>query len=304
MKSTFYKSLLIISLFCSGLFAQSLSENLKILEPLLYKQWTGELKSPDGSESWETKHEFKLLWNGETIKFSATTPERNSNAEGFYYYDRQEQKIAVMIINDKGIYQKGYVTLEDGLITVKGTISFPERTFEYKNTFEITSEGKMIDRWYQNAFGPWMAGHVIEFTGSNSDVDLDEEKKVIEKVLNDNIGWALEKDLDLLYSTMQKDSTLLIINPDNSKIDGFKEVEETAKSFWMDPRFKATYSAVKNLRVTFSNKGTVAWYYCLLDDFGEWNGKPYKWENARWTGTLEKIDNKWVIRQMHISFPK
>ena len=130
------------------------------------------------------------------------------------------------------------------------------------------------------------------------------EKKSIEKVINDNIGWAITKDLDLLYSTVQKDSTFLIVNPDNSLIDGFSEVEETAKSFWMDPRFKATHSEVKDLRVTFSESGTVAWYYCLLDDFGEWNGRPYKWENARWTGVLEKIKGKWVIHQMHISFPK
>jgi len=133
---------------------------------------------------------------------------------------------------------------------------------------------------------------------------VQQEKKSIEKVINDNICWALTKNLDLLYSTMQKDSTLLIVNPDSSMIDGFSEVEQTARSFWMDPRFKATHSEVKNLRITLSENGTVAWYFCLLDDFGEWDGKPYKWENARWTGVLEKIKNRWVIRQMHISFPK
>ena len=130
------------------------------------------------------------------------------------------------------------------------------------------------------------------------------EKKSIKKVINDNIGWAVTKDLDLLYSTMQKDSTFLIVNPDNSLIDGFSEVEKTAKSFWMDARFKAIHSEVKDLRITFSENGNVAWYYCLLDDYGEWDGRLYKWENARWTGILEKTDNKWVIRQMHISFAK
>lgn len=133
---------------------------------------------------------------------------------------------------------------------------------------------------------------------------IEQEKIIIKKVINDNIGWALTKNLDLLYSTMQRDSSLLIINPNDSQINGFAEVEETANSFWMDPRFKATHTEVKNLRITFSECGTVAWYYCLLDDFGEWDGNPYKWENARWTGILEKINEKWVIRQMHISFPK
>ncbi len=133
---------------------------------------------------------------------------------------------------------------------------------------------------------------------------LQKERQIIEKVVNDNIKWALNKDLDLLYSTIRQDSTFLIVNPDASLVEGFAQVEETAKSFWMDLRFKATYSAVKDLRVNFSESGTVAWYYCSLDDFGEWNGRPYKWENARWTGVLEKIHGKWVIQQMHISFPQ
>jgi len=133
---------------------------------------------------------------------------------------------------------------------------------------------------------------------------LQKERQIIEKVINDNIKWALNKDLDLLYSTIQQDSTFRIVNPDASLMEGFAQVEKTAKSFWMDPCFKATYSAVKDLHINFTKSGTTAWYYCLLDDFGEWNGRPYQWENARWTGVLEKIDGKWVIRQMHISFPK
>jgi len=139
---------------------------------------------------------------------------------------------------------------------------------------------------------------------TNPNETIKKEKEIIEKVINDNIGWAITKDLDLLYNTMLRDSTLLIINPDSSKVEGILGVENTAKSFWMDPRFKATYFKVKDLRITLSNSGTVAWYYCLLDDFGEWNGKPYKWENARWTGVLEKNNDNWVICQMHISFPK
>ncbi|RJP63548.1 MAG: hypothetical protein C4539_16100 [Ignavibacteriales bacterium] len=139
---------------------------------------------------------------------------------------------------------------------------------------------------------------------SIQDEKTKKEKDIIAQVINDNICWALNKDLDLMYSTLRKDSTLLFIHPDSSMIEGFAEVENTAKSFWMDPRFKATYSKVKNLRIDIANCGTVAWYYCLLDDFGEWNGHPYKWQNARWTGVLEKIDGKWVICQMHISFPK
>jgi hypothetical protein len=46
----------------------------------------------------------------------------------------------------------------------------------------------------------------------------------------------------------------------------------------------------------------VAWYSCILDDYGEWQEKPYAWMNTRWTGVLEKRDGKWLIMQMHFSF--
>jgi len=62
----------------------------------------------------------------------------------------------------------GYVVFEQGVLTVQGVITFPDRTFEYGNTFEFTLEGKMIDRWFQNAFGPWRPGHVIEFAEKKS----------------------------------------------------------------------------------------------------------------------------------------
>ena len=136
-----------------------------------------------------------------------------------------------------------------------------------------------------------------------SDGQIQQEKKIIKQVINDNIGWALTKNLSLLYSTLMQDSTLLIINPDESMLEGFDEVEETTESFWMDPRFKATHSEIKNLRISISKSGNTAWYFCYLDDFGEWDGREYKWENARWTGVLEKVKGKWVICQMHISFP-
>lgn len=154
--------LILVLLLNIAAIAQNLDANFKILEPLLGKSWVGELKAPDGSASWKTTREFRALWDGTVIKYTSSTSEINSFAEGYFYWDRTEQKIAVLIVNNKGIYQKGFVTLEDSVITIKGTIAFPERTFEFKNTFEITADGKMIDRWFQNAFGSWRPGHVVE----------------------------------------------------------------------------------------------------------------------------------------------
>ena len=71
----------------------------------------------------------------------------------------------------------------------------------------------------------------------------------------------------------------------------------------MNPAFKATGFEVRELRITLSKSGDVAWYSAMLDDFGEWAGTPTAWINARWTGVLEKRVGHWVIVQMHFSFP-
>ncbi len=76
----------------------------------------------------------------------------------------KREKITVVIVHSSGVFKKGFIEIEDGLLTMKGKISFPDRTFDFKNTFEFPSDGKMIDKWYQNAFGSWRPGHVIEFT--------------------------------------------------------------------------------------------------------------------------------------------
>jgi len=132
---------------------------------------------------------------------------------------------------------------------------------------------------------------------------IDEEKEVALSIEN-SIGWALEKDTALLYSIISNDPGLLIINPDSSKIEGIEAFRKVTNSVWMNPKFKATQYEVKNLQISFSSNNELAWFYCLLDDFCEWDGRKTGWENVRWTGVLEKDNGAWVFRQMHFSFPE
>jgi ubiquinone/menaquinone biosynthesis C-methylase UbiE len=141
----------------------TLSDNLKILGPLAGKHWDGDMKLVDGSGTVKADRNFDVLWDGGVVKYTASVPEIGSFSEGYFYWDQAAGKVAVFLISSRGVIQRGTVSVEQGLLTVQGTIAFPERTFEYKNTFEFTAEGKMIDRWFQNAFGPWRPGHVIEF---------------------------------------------------------------------------------------------------------------------------------------------
>ena len=138
----------------------------------------------------------------------------------------------------------------------------------------------------------------------NTEIMLDLDKGAIRQAIHDVIGWALKKDFDLLFSVVAQDADFFIFHPDSkSTIVSFDAFKSFAERSWTTPSFKATRFEVKELKIHLSTSGNMAWYSCYLDDFGEWDGKEVGWTNARWTGVLEKRDGKWLIVQMHFSFP-
>jgi hypothetical protein len=133
-------------------------------------------------------------------------------------------------------------------------------------------------------------------------VDTAAEKAVIEGVVHASIGWAQEKDKDLLYQCFAHDENLFYFSPANSgTIAGFEAFQELTEGFFMLDAFKAIRYEIKDLRINLSRGGDVAWWSAYLDDINEWNGQPASWINVRWTGVLEKRDGNWVIVQMHFS---
>jgi len=131
--------------------------------------------------------------------------------------------------------------------------------------------------------------------------DVAQDRAVVEQTIRDSIGWALKKDRPLLERIIAHDPDLFMFNPDSNSTlgwDGFVKNFD----FWMDARFKATSFDVRELRVTLSRSRGVAWWSAILDDLGEWDGKPIGWKDTRWTGVLEKREGTWVIVQMHFSF--
>ena len=134
---------------------------------------------------------------------------------------------------------------------------------------------------------------------------FNKEKELIavEKAIRSSIGWAKDKDLNLLYSVIANDSNYTEIQPGNKVVRGIDQFKES-EAFFMDDNFKALKYEIWDLRINFSKDGMVAWWYCMLNDINTWKGRPANWENVRWTGVLEKRDGNWVICQMHFSNAK
>ena len=134
--------------------------------------------------------------------------------------------------------------------------------------------------------------------------DLQKEKADVEVVIRASIEWPFpEKDADRLRGALAKDSSFFIFHPDSqSTIVGFEAFDKMITDVFMLPACQPTSIEISDMRINLSQSGEVAWYSCILDDYGKFDGRPWAWKNARWTGVLEKRDDKWLIVQMHFSF--
>lgn len=133
--------------------------------------------------------------------------------------------------------------------------------------------------------------------------DEQTERASVEAAIRATIGWAKDKDFQLLFSTIANDEDYLEVQPGKTVTRGFEQFRQCEK-FFGSPDFRAVRYEIRDLKIDFSRSGDVAWFYCVLDDINEWKGKPANWENTRWTGVLEKRDGRWVMAQMHFSFAK
>ena len=132
-------------------------------------------------------------------------------------------------------------------------------------------------------------------------VDEETEKREIARVVSSVIGWAKDKDLDLFFGSIAHDEDYVSVTPGQRVIKRFEDVKENVP-FWMSPDFQYVRHELKDLEIKLARCGTVAWFYCVLDDINTYKGEPASWENARWTGVVEKRDGKWVVVAQHFSF--
>ena len=127
------------------------------------------------------------------------------------------------------------------------------------------------------------------------------EKEKIARTISSCIGWAKDKNLNLLFSVIAHDEDYISVSPTKRVVKRFEDVQQSVP-FWMSPDFKYVRHELKDLEIKFARCGEVAWFYCVLDDINTYKGEPACWENTRWTGVVEKRDGKWVIVQQHFSF--
>lgn len=142
---------------------------------------------------------------------------------------------------------------------------------------------------------------IVAFAPAPDSESMESEREAVARTVSSCIGWFEEKDFDLLFSLVANDSNYVSVRPRGEVLRGFEEFQRSAEIF-RNPEFTYVRHELKDMTITFSRSGDVAWFYCILDDINDWGGQPANWENTRWTGVVEKRDGRWVIVQQHFSF--
>ena len=104
----------------------------------------------------------------------------------------------------------------------------------------------------------------------NHEIDVNAETALIENVVKSSIGWAADKDIELLFGCFADDEELFYFCPrDDGTIYGRKDFEKLTKGFFLQEDFKAVRFEVRDLKINLSRSGDVAWFHCRLDDFND-----------------------------------
>jgi hypothetical protein len=160
-------ALVLIALLQPPLSANVPAEHLQFLAPLAGVAWQGQMRlPPDGKKTAAVTVRFELMWGGAAVRYTRAIPDLKFAQEGYFYWDAAAQKTRLFVLDSRGDAGGGDVALADGQVTVTGRLAMGGKEFDYKNTFTIGSDGKLTDRWFQNAAGSWQTGHVIVFDAS------------------------------------------------------------------------------------------------------------------------------------------
>lgn len=147
----------------------------------------------------------------------------------------------------------------------------------------------------------------LAFLSCNSEyekpqVDLKAEIGNIETVLEQYVVANMEQDVDLITKIWKNDENIISIGTDSDeRLVGFTHIEKAIKNQFKS--FTNTFISVSNQIIRVNDSGSTAWFSESLKYNFIYQGKAMSFNEIRFTGVLQKIDNGWFMVQGHLSIP-
>lgn len=137
---------------------------------------------------------------------------------------------------------------------------------------------------------------------SPAKVDMEAEKTNVRAVLDKVVQATKNENMEMFSQTTAHDKDLISIGTaGNEFFKGWEQLKEAMlKQF---DAFENTDILVKDRIIKIHASGKVAWFSEVLDFKFTVKEKPYQFEGVRFSGVLEKRDNKWLVVQTHMSVP-
>ena len=143
---------------------------------------------------------------------------------------------------------------------------------------------------------------LIIFSCSTEKIDLESERQLVIKVLDDFILSHETKDLDLLSFCFSDKPDIIILGTDKDElwVDKKSMVDSQKRAY---STFDKVKLSVRDKVLKIDKSGNTSWFYMKVNWFVESEGERYKFDDVRTTGVLEKQSGKWQIVQIHTSLP-
>lgn len=129
-----------------------------------------------------------------------------------------------------------------------------------------------------------------------------EAKEEVKKTIHLFFKAMDTQNMDLMCSVLPESTSMIHIGTDVDEIwrGHTNLIKATEEQFQNLEYYKAT---IHGLTINLSSNKQTAWYFHLLDAEIKSDENIQHWENARFTGMLEKQDDHWLLMQTHVSLP-
>lgn len=133
-------------------------------------------------------------------------------------------------------------------------------------------------------------------------IDFEAETSEIENALDKYIMANEKEDFVLIESIWAPQEDIVLYGTDSDeRLVGWSAIQEVIKrQFSM---IENTYISASDQVIRVSECGNTAWFAERLNYNFIYQGTAHSYDNIRFTGVMEKIDDRWVIVQAHLSLP-
>jgi SnoaL-like protein len=146
---------------------------------------------------------------------------------------------------------------------------------------------------------------ILIFTATcdrNIKTDCKNDKEAIENLLENYILANENQDFELIEEIWGTEDDIILYGTDSDeRLMGWKNIKAAIKEQF--GYITDTYISASNQFIKLNCTGNTAWFAETLNYNYMYQGEANSYEGLRFTGVVEKIDEKWVLVQAHLSVP-